>query len=439
MRMREFLATLEKADDVASIDYEVTREAIPFMIKAEEAGRNRAIVFRRIRGHSMPLVANLYGTYRRYGIAVGGDEHTLWSRINDAVANPARSTTVADGPCFEVVHREPDITQLLPVLQYHPLDAGPYITSGLAFMTDPETGRRNISFIRLMVKGPRKLGFNPKSRHNKDYYQKIALAGKRMEVAFCLGAPTEMLAAGAQWIPDECDEVEVATALAAPEHRRELAMVRCKTVDIEIPAGTEIVLEGVVSTELEPEGPFGDWTDAYARPQMKPTLHVTCVSHRSDAVYQTIMPGRSKEQIILTIARFQPEIEAIVASYPEVRMAVVPEYGLGRLAIVAAADTPRNEEIMRRFLGIQCINRVVLVNEDVNVDSAEDVLWAISNRILETRKVVIDSCVDEWWNHLKLGIDTTVDLNDIRHKRPTLEPFQGRTRVKLDDETGTAC
>jgi 2,5-furandicarboxylate decarboxylase 1 len=430
MRMRDFLSRLEEAGDLASIDYEVTREAVPFMIKAEEAGRNRAIVFRAIRGHAMPVVANLYGTYRRYGNAVGGDERTLWSRIEAAVANPVEAASVADGPCFEVVHRDPDLTRLLPVLQYHPLDAGPYITSGLAFMKDPETGRRNISFIRLMVKGPRKLGFNPKSRHNKEYYQKIALAGKRMEVAFCLGAPTEMLAAGAQWIPDECDEVEVATALAPPEHRRELAMVKCKTVDIEVPAGTEIVLEGVVSTELEAEGPFGDWTDAYARPQMKPTLHVTCVSHRRDAIYQTIMPGRSKEQIILTIARFQPEIEDILHDYPEVRLAVVPEYGLGRLAIAATADTPRNEEIMRRFLQIQCINRVILVNEDVDIDSAEDVLWAMSNRILDKKKVIADSCVDEWWNHLKLGIDTTVDLNDIRHKRPTLQPFQGRKRTE---------
>ena len=93
------------------------------------------------------------------------------------------------------------------------------------------------------------------------------------------------------------------------------------------------------------------------------------------------------EQIILTIARFQPEIEAIVASYPEVRMAVVPEYGLGRPAVAVAADRPRNAEIMRGCLTIQCINRVALVNEDVDVDSAEDVLWAISNRILDTKKV----------------------------------------------------
>jgi len=67
------------------------------------------------------------------------------------------------------------------------------------------------------------------------------------------------------------------------------------------------------------------------------------------------------------------------------------------------------------------------VNEDVDIDSAEDVLWAVSNRVLAPEKVIADSCVDEWWNHLKLGIDTTVDLDDIRHKRPKLVPFQGRT------------
>jgi 2,5-furandicarboxylate decarboxylase 1 len=429
MRIREFVAKLESLDDLAVIDYEVTREAVPFMIKAEEAGRNRAILFRRIRGHSMPLVANLYGSYARYGMGVGGDEKNLWTRIQHAIANPVAAPAASNGPCFEVVHEDPDITRILPAIQYHPLDAGPYITSGIVFMKDPDTGRRNISFIRFMVKGPKKLGFNPKSRHNKDYYQKIALAGKRMEVAFCLGAPTEMVAAAAQWIPDERDEVEVAAALADGQARKELAMVKCKSVDIEVPAGSEVVVEGVVSTELEPEGPFGDWTGAYARPQMKPTLAVTCVSHRRDPVYQTIMPADSKEQIILTIVRFQPEIEDLVKRYPEIRRAVVPEYALGRLAILAVEPSARVDEIMKGFLGIQCINRVIVVNDDVNVDSAEDVLWAVSNRILDRQKVIADTCVDEWWNHLKLGIDTTVDLGDIRHKRPRLTPFQGRART----------
>jgi 2,5-furandicarboxylate decarboxylase 1 len=345
------------------------------------------------------------------------------------VANPVTAPVADDGPCFEVVHADPDITRILPTIQYHPLDAGPYITSGIVFMKDPDTGRRNISFIRFMVKGPKKLGFNPKSRHNKAYYQKIALAGRRMEVAFCLGAPTEMVAAAAQWIPDEYDEVDVAAAMADGHNRKELAMVKCKTVDIEVPAGSEIVVEGVVSTELEPEGPFGDWTGAYARPQMKPTLAITCVSHRRDPIYQTIMPADSKEQIILTIVRFQPEIEDLLERYPEVTRATVPEYALGRLAVLAVQPSSRIAEIMKGFLEIQCINRVIVVNDDVDIDSAEDILWAMSNRVLDKQKVIADTCVDEWWNHLKLGIDTTVDLEDIRHKRPQLKPFRSRART----------
>jgi 2,5-furandicarboxylate decarboxylase 1 len=243
-----------------------------------------------------------------------------------------------------------------------------------------------------------------------------------MEVAFCLGAPTEMVAAAAQWIPDDRDEVEVALALARPEHRGELAMAKCRTVDIEVPVGSEIVIEGVVDTNLEPEGPFGDWTGAYARPQMKPSLEVTCLSHRRYPVYQTIMPADSTEQILLTIARFAPEIDAITRQYPEIIRAVVPDYALGRLAVVSTRPSERLAPMMRDFLSIQCINRVIIVNEDVDVDSAEDVLWAVSNRILDGKKVIADSCVDEWWNHLKLGIDTTVDLDDIRHKRPKLAP-----------------
>lgn len=427
MRVRDFVSKLEQIGDLAVVDFEVAREQIPLMIKAEEGGQNRAILFRKIRGHSIPVVANLYGSYARYAMAISADEKTLWSKIDKAVANPVKSTTTRDAPCFEVVHNDPDITRILPLMQYHSQDAGPYITSGILFMKDPETGRRNISFMRHMVKGPRKLGFNPKSIHNKAYYQKLALAGKRMEVAFCLGAPTEMVAAGAQWIPDEYDEVDVATALAGPEHRGELAMAKCQTVDIEIPAGSEIVVEGVVSTELEPEGPFGDWTGAYARPQMKPTLEITCVSHRRDPIYQTIMPADSKEQIILTIVRFSPEIEDICRRYPEIRRWSVPEYALGRLIVLAVDPSDRIPEIMQAFLKMQFINRAIVVNPDVDIDSAEDVLWAYSNRILDRNKVVAEACVDEWWNHLKLGVDTTVDLEDIRHKRPSLRPFQGRS------------
>jgi 2,5-furandicarboxylate decarboxylase 1 len=426
MRIRDFVSKLRDIGDLAVVEESVAQEQIPLMIKAEEAGRNRAILFRSVRGHAIPVVANLYGSYARYALAMGATQTTMWAKIDAAVANPVQCAFTTDAPCFEVVHNNPDLASILPLMQYHPLDAGPYLTSGILFMKDPFTGRRNISFMRHMVKGPRQIGFNPKSIHNKAYDQKLASAGHRMEVAICLGAPTEMTVAAAQWIPDDCDEVDVATTIAAPEHRAQLAMTKCRTVDIEVPAGSEIVIEGVVSTELEPEGPFGDWTGAYARPQMKPTLQVTCISHRREPIYQTIMPADSKEQIILTIVRYSPEIQDLRRRYPEILRSAVPEYALGRLVVLAIDRSDRIPEIMKAFLASQFINRVVVVNDDVDVDSAEDVMWAICNRILDPKKVLAEPCVDEWWNHLKLGIDTTVDVTDIRHKRPSLRPFQGR-------------
>ncbi len=428
MRVRDLISVCDGRGELCKVTEEIRREAIPGLIQDEEQGKNRAILFENVKGYKVPVLANLYGTMERYALGLNVDPAAIWESIDNAIAKPAEVVRANEAPCFEVVYDEPDITKILPLIQYSVRDAGPYITSGVVFMRDPETGRRNISFIRFMLKGPRKLGFNPKSLHNKAYYNNIAMKGRRMEVAVTLGPPSEMLATGAAYIPDGVDELNVATALAKPEHRGELAVAKCGTVDIEVPVGSEIVIEGVVSTDLEPEGPFGDWTGCYARPQNKPTLQITRISHRKDPVYQTILPGSSKEQIILTVVRFYPELEALRERYPEIQKLSVPDYALGRLAVMAVRPSPNLNRMMDDFLKIQCINRVIVVNEDVDIDSPGDILWAMSNRILEKDKVLAYSCEDEWWNNLKLGIDTTVDISDIRHVRPEIirAPIKGK-------------
>lgn len=428
MRVRDLISVCDGRGELCKVTEEIRREAIPGLIQDEEQGKNRAILFENVKGYKVPVLANLYGTLERYALGLNVDPAAIWESIDNAIAKPAEVVRANEAPCFEVVYDEPDITKILPLIQYSVRDAGPYITSGVVFMRDHETGRRNISFIRFMVKGPRKLGFNPKSLHNKAYYNNIAMKGRRMEVAVTLGPPSEMLATGAAYIPDGVDELNVATALAKPEHRGELAVAKCGTVDIEVPVGSEIVIEGVVSTDLEPEGPFGDWTGCYARPQNKPTLQITRISHRKDPVYQTILPVTSKEQIILTVVRFYPELEALRERYPEIQKLSVPDYALGRLAVMAVRPSPNLNRMMDDFLKIQCINRVIVVNEDVDIDSPGDILWAMSNRILEKDKVLAYSCEDEWWNNLKLGIDTTVDISDIRHVRPEIikAPIKGK-------------
>src|SRR5581483_3385532 len=99
MRVRDFVSKLEAMDDLAVVDFEVAREHIPMMIKAEEGGRNRAMLFQKVRGHAVPVVANLYGTYGRYAMAIGADEKNVWSKIDEAVANPVPSKKTTDAPC----------------------------------------------------------------------------------------------------------------------------------------------------------------------------------------------------------------------------------------------------------------------------------------------------------------------------------------------------
>ena len=103
-------------------------------------------------------------------------------------------------------------------------------------------------------------------------------------------------------------------------------------------------------------------------------------------MYQTILPVDSKEQILLTIVRFLPELEEIQRKYPEIKRYSVPEYALGRLVVAAVGPTDRTQEIMDDYLRIQCINRAFVVNEDVDIDDPADVLWAVSNRSSSPRK-----------------------------------------------------
>ena len=156
MRVRALVENFKRRNDLCVVDKEVPGEAIPGLIQEEERGKNRAILFQKVQNHTVPVVANLYGTLERYSLGVNTDVATLWKKLETAVAKPAPVVRASEASCFEVVHNDPDITKILPLMQYSALDAGPYITSGVVFMKDPDTGRRNISFIRLMVKGPKK-------------------------------------------------------------------------------------------------------------------------------------------------------------------------------------------------------------------------------------------------------------------------------------------
>jgi 2,5-furandicarboxylate decarboxylase 1 len=130
MRVRALVEKFKESNDLCVVDKEVSGESIPGLIQEEERNKNRAILFPKVRNHTVPVIANLYGTIERYALSVNTQTANLWKKIEDAVAKPAPVVRASEAPCFEVVHNDPDITKILPLMQYSVLDAGPYITSG---------------------------------------------------------------------------------------------------------------------------------------------------------------------------------------------------------------------------------------------------------------------------------------------------------------------
>src|SRR6184192_1801172 len=205
----------------------------------------------------------------------------------------ARPKSVRDAPCQELVQRPASGSfslSDLPILKCWPKDGGRFITLANVHTRDPETGIRNVGIYRMQVYDEdttamhwqlHKVG----ARHGKRYYER----GERMPVAVTLGGDPVYTFAATAPLPDGLDELFFAGFL----RKKSIELVRCKTIDLEVPADVDFVLEGYVQPgEMRPEGPFGDHTGFYTAVEDYPVFHVTAITHRRDAVYPTTIVGR---------------------------------------------------------------------------------------------------------------------------------------------------
>jgi 4-hydroxy-3-polyprenylbenzoate decarboxylase len=231
--------------------------------------------------------------------------------------------TVRSAACQEVVKTEDFSLLDFPVLQCWPQDAGRFITLPLVFSKDPKTGKRNCGVYRMQVFDETTTAMHWQThKHGAQHFREAGRveggSGEegRIEVAVAIGADPAVVFSGIAPLPDDLDEMMFAGFL----RRRPVDMVSCKTVDLEVPANAEIVLEGYVELdELRQEGPFGDHTGFYSLADDYPVFHVTCITHRKNPIYQTIIVGKppqedcymghAVERIFLPLIRKQlPEI-----------------------------------------------------------------------------------------------------------------------------------
>jgi UbiD family decarboxylase len=421
--LRGFLEALEAAGEL----HRVGREVDPkFELGAVLALKDRgpALLFEKVAGYAMPVVGNLLVSRDRFARAFGVHRSELDAHCRNALARPIQPVLVQDAPVQAVMHdRDIDIGRLLPVPHWFEREAAPYITAGVIVAKDPETAKRNVSIARLRLEGGNRLMAGiAKNHHLYMLAEKAKALGRKLEIAVAIGNHPAVLLGSQLYLGLGDDEYDNVGGLFGEP----LRLVRCKTVDLEVPAEAEIVLEGELDPEhLVPEGPVSEFHGFYVDygPGIGGSLR--CVTHREHPVYQAVLPGFFAEHCLLGgLAIGTTLYAALQRMIPSVKQVLVTDGGMGRLHAVIAMHRPRLGEGKRAVLlamgHVNLLKLVTVVEDDIDPENPREVEWSLAARFRGAEDMVVipgvkaDRCdpVHEDLTVCKIGMIATTRPGD---------------------------
>jgi 4-hydroxy-3-polyprenylbenzoate decarboxylase len=414
--LREFISALEKAGELKRIPFEVdpVLEITEFADRSVKTG-GPAFLFEKPKGYEIPVLINAFASDRRMQIALEVDSvdeiaqriaEYLQMRMPEGILNKLKMLPllaevgaffpkiVNGGPCKEVVKKDGFSLEDFPVLKCWPGDGGRFITLPMVFSKNPETGKRNCGCYRIQIYDARTTGMHWQThKQGAEHYRRLRKEGKatRMEAAVAIGADPAAMYSAILPMPPDIDEMMIAGFL----RKKPVEMVKCETVDIEVPANSEIVLEGYLELgELRTEGPFGDHTGFYSLEDDYPVFHVTCVTQRKNPVYATTIVGpppmedyymgKAIERIFLPLMRMQ---------LPEVRDMCMPAEGIFHnlmLVSIRKSYPGHARKVMHAIWGLgqaMFTKVIVVVDEDCDVQNYSEVAWKALNNIDPERDI----------------------------------------------------
>ena len=445
--LHRFVEDLEAAGELKRVRAEVDPELEITEIYDRVVKRaGPALLFENVRGSSMPVLINAYGTDRRMAMALGRTPEevgkdlmaliktkpprsfremvALARRAKDVLSFPPKR--VRRGKCQQVVHTG-DAVDLakLPVLKCWPLDAGRFITLPQVYTRDPATGERNMGMYRMQVFDRATTGMHWQThKHGTEHYRNAKRMGVRLPVAVALGGDPALAYGATAPLPPGFDEVMFCGFI----RRERVRLVKCKTVDLEVPADADIVLEGYVDpTEpLAREGPFGDHTGYYSLADLFPRLHVTAITHRKDAIYPTTVVGvppqedgpmgKATERLFLQLMRFQ------VPELVDMSMPVEGAFHNLMLASIRKRYPGHARKAMMSLWGAGLVSLekvLVIYDEDVDVQDPRAAMEALLGKLDVARDVlIVDQLPTDTLDHAAprpdlgshVGIDATGPL-----------------------------
>jgi 2,5-furandicarboxylate decarboxylase 1 len=373
--LRSFLSHLQESGELAHVEEEISpRFEIPAVIKYAAVHKRQALLFERVKGYDVPVVGNLLGTHRRIAMAMGVAERELAETFQARLQKPTKPQMVATAPVHEVsLDRGIDILKTMPVLTHYEKDVGPYFTSAVTLAKDPQNGARSMGIHRIQVRNGDSVSIYLSSGPLRQFLSEAEGMGKLLEIAIFIGADP---------------------------------------------------------LTFEKDGPFGESTGIY-HTALSPVAKLKTVTHRRQPIYHALMPF-AEERIILELLgllHMERAPEMIQAKLLGVRSMKL-RGALGEIVVVQISkkddgDGPKMIDFL--LAANPALKLVIVVDEDVDVDNAEEVDWALSTRVRPDKDVVIrsnlpaidiDPC-SYAGKASKMGIDATKPLVEVdRFEKP---------------------
>ncbi len=413
--LQEFVKRLEAEGELLRIREPVSAELEITEItdRVVKAG-GPALLFEKVKGSELPVLTNAFGSLRRMCLALGVESlEELSQEISDFLQVEAPDSLfkklklvpklsrlknmfprmVKKAPCQEIVLRgdEVDLTRL-PILKCWPKDGGPFITLPVVITKHPETGVRNAGMYRLQVFDRKTTGMHWHThKGGAQHYRVAERLGKRLPVAVAIGPDPAVTYAATAPLPEDVDEFVFAGFLRG----KPVELVRCLTVPLEVPAESQIVLEGYVEPgERRLEGPFGDHTGYYSLPDYYPVFHVTCMTMRREAIYPATIVGRPpQEDCYMAKATERLFLPLIKKTLPEIVDMNLPIEGVFHNLAFVSIDK-RYPGHARKIacalwgLGQMMFTKIIVIfDKEVNVQDLSECLWRLGNNVDPARDV----------------------------------------------------
>ncbi|MFH1077619.1 MAG: menaquinone biosynthesis decarboxylase [Pseudomonadota bacterium] len=399
----------------------------------------KALLFEKVKGFDFPVITNAFGSQTRICLALGVDNlcqlgerlqkiinmrPNLFSSLFDVLRCFPRKARLTSPPCQEVVYTGKDVDLLkIPVLHCWPKDGGSFITLPVVITRSLITGKRNAGMYRMQVFDKNTTGMHWHiHKDGSHYYQEYCKAGKRMPVAVAIGTDPATTYASTAPLPRGADEFMLAGFL----RRKPVALTKCLTIDLEVPAEAEFVLEGYVDPgETRLEGPFGDHTGYYSLVDYYPVFHVTAITHRKQPIYSATIVGRPPmEDCYLAKATERLFLPLIKTVFPEIKDYWLPWEGVFHNIVVVAMQKEypgHAQKIMSGLWGqgqISFSKAIVVVDEIVNPQDPKAVMQELLNKLDITSDITIAKGVLDVLDHSapqplygsKIGVDLTSRL-----------------------------